>query len=220
MSSVRGFGFSGEAYSAAGGLDEVLHTLQKLNIKRCHMSDVERQCVVGEGGSFVVERCSYAGKLVAVKHLKMGELGSDGKKLEFRLANLLLDLQIMHHMSIQSHPNILNLVGYGWDVQDNSLVPFVMVDYASMGDFRAYLRGNRGRVPFATKLIFIGDVAAGLMALHKCGIVHGDLKLDNVLAFQSWDRPGGAIAKLCDFGHSLITTKDEHQPTRYFGTTL
>ncbi|KAF8538179.1 hypothetical protein BDD12DRAFT_885939 [Trichophaea hybrida] len=79
MSSVQGFGFSGEAHSAVDGLDEALHTLQKLNIKRCHMNDVERQGVVGEGGSFVVERCEYAGKLVAVKHLKMGESGSDGK---------------------------------------------------------------------------------------------------------------------------------------------
>jgi len=181
------------------------------------MNDVERQGVIGEGGSFVVERCVYARKMVAVKHLKMGELGNDGKKLGSRLANLLLDLQIMHHKPLQNHPNILNLIGYGWNTQDNNLVPFVMVDYASMGNFRAYLGESRRLVAFSMKLLFMGDVAAGLMALHKCGIVHGDLKLDNVLAFQAQDR---LIARLCDFGHSLITSKDERQHARYYGTPL
>jgi serine/threonine protein kinase len=181
------------------------------------MNDVERQGVIGEGGSFVVERCVYARKMVAVKHLKMGELGNDGKKLGSRLANLLLDLQIMHHKPLQNHPNILNLIGYGWNTQDNNLVPFVMVDYASMGNFRAYLGESRGLVAFSMKLLFMGDVAAGLMALHKCGIVHGDLKLDNVLAFQAQDR---LIARLCDFDHSLITSKDERQHARYYGTPL
>jgi serine/threonine protein kinase len=183
------------------------------------MNDVERQGVIGEGGSFVVERCVYAGKWVAVKHLKMGESGSDGKKLGSRLANLLLDLQIMHHKPLQGHPNILNLVGYGWNMEGNSLAPFVMVDYAAMGNFRSYLGQNRDHLPFRSKLIFMGDVAAGLMALHKCGIVHGDLKLDNVLVFQSWSRPSAAIARLCDFGHSLVISNDESQP-RYCGTTL
>ncbi|KAF8242560.1 kinase-like protein [Wilcoxina mikolae CBS 423.85] len=220
MSTVQSFSFSGEANPAVGGLDDALRTLQKLNIKRCYMNDVEREGVVGEGRSFVVERCAYAGKLVAVKHLKTGESGSDGKKLGSQLSNLLLDLQIMHHKPLQSHPNILNLIGYGWNTHDNNLVPFVMVDFASMGDCRTYLGDNRGRVPFKTKLIFIGDIAAGLVALHRCGIVHGDLKLDNVLVFQSWDRPSATIAKLCDFGHSLITANDEGKLTRYYGTNL
>jgi serine/threonine protein kinase len=179
------------------------------------MHDIERQRMAGEGESFVVEQCVYAGEVVAVKHLKRCEPGGN---LRNRLDKVLLDLKIMHHEPLRSHPNILRLIGYGWNMQvNNQPIPFVMVEYAHMGSFREYLGQRRGRTTLNNKLIFIGDVAAGLMALHDCGIVHGDLKLDNVLAFPSRDRPSNAIAKICDFGHSLVLSQDENQ--RYYGTS-
>ena len=123
----------------------------------------------------------------------------------------------MHHTPLRSHPNVLDLVGYGWNMSD--LVPFAVVDYASLGNFRTYLK-ETSKVAFRDKVIFIGDVAAGLTALHDSDIVHGDLKLDNVLVFHSWDRPSNAIAKICDFGHSLIISEYEAQRMRYAGTPL
>jgi serine/threonine protein kinase len=181
------------------------------------MGDIERQSVVGEGESFVVEQSVYSGEVVAVKHLKICESGGN---LRNRLDKVLLDLQIMHHKPLRSHPNILRLIGYGWNMQvNNQPLPFVMVEYAHMGNFREYLRQHQGRTTLNNKFIFIGDVAAGLMALHDCGIVHGDVKLDNVLAFPSRDRPSNVVAKICDFGNSLVLSQDEHQRSRYCGTS-
>jgi len=222
LSSVPGPTASyGYHSSVLGSLQEALRTLQKLNIKLCRQGEIERQAAIDEGETFAVERCIYNGKTVAVKRVKMGEGGAsdgDARKLGRRLANLLLDLRIMHHTPLRGHPNILNLVGYGWSVVD--LVPFVVVDYASLGNSRTYLRDNARRLTFRDKIIFIGDVAAGLTALHECEIVHGDLKLDNVLIFHTWDRPSNAIAKICDFGYSLIISEYEPQRTRYTGTFL
>jgi serine/threonine protein kinase len=201
-------------------LEEALRSIQNLDIQRCDMNDIQRQSTVGEGETFIVERCLYRQELVAVKRLKMGGSETDSNKLRKRLSNLLLDLRIMHHSPLRSHPNILNLVGYGWDIQGESLNPFVVVDYTSKGSGRSYLQGYRGRMPFSSKLIFIEDIAAGLSALHDCGIVHGDLKLDNVLVFHSWDRPSNAIMKICDFGHSLIPLENEDRRIWYHGTTL
>ena len=201
-------------------LEEALRSIQKLNIQRCHINDIERQSTVGEGETYIVERGVYGQKLVAVKRLKMGESRTDNNKLRKRLSNLVQDLKIMHHIPLRSHPNIRNLVGYGWDIQGQTLDPFVVIDYATMGSSRSYLQEHRGRMPFSNKLIFIGDVAAGLMALHDCGIVYGDLKLDNVLVFHSWKRPTNAIMKICDFGHSLILLENEHRQIWYSGTTL
>jgi len=184
------------------------------------MNDIQGHSTVGEGETYIVEKCLYGQKLVAVKHLKMGGSQTDSNKLRKRLSNLLLDLRIMHHSPLQSHPNILNLVGYGWDIQGERLNPFVVVDYASKGSGRSYLQGYRGRMPFGSKLIFIEDIIAGLWALHGCGIVHGDLKLDNVLVFHSWDRPSNAIMKICDFGHSLIPLENKDRRIWYHGTTL
>lgn len=48
--------------------------------------------------------------------------------------------------------------------------------------------------------LLVGDVAAGLSALHGCGVVHGDVKLDNVPVFPDTTRSTGALAKVADFG--------------------
>ncbi|KFY69606.1 hypothetical protein V496_00100 [Pseudogymnoascus sp. VKM F-4515 (FW-2607)] len=42
------------------------------------------------------------------------------------------------------------------------------------------------------------DVSSGLSALHACGIVHGDLKFENILIFKQAD--GTFLAKVSDFG--------------------
>ncbi|KAJ5946758.1 hypothetical protein N7454_003597 [Penicillium verhagenii] len=66
----------------------------------------------------------------------------------------------------------------------------------------------------------MGDLASGLMALHRCGIVHGDLKADNVVVFSSLDRPSLSLAKLSDFGHSILVGSTPKKRSRYLGTTL
>lgn len=43
------------------------------------------------------------------------------------------------------------------------------------------------------------DIAHGLSFLHKYGVVHGDVKLNNILIFEDPYR-----AKLADFGHSVL----------------
>jgi serine/threonine protein kinase len=74
------------------------------------------------------------------------------------------------------------------------------------------------------KEILIGDVVSGLSALHLCNIVHGDVKLDNVLIFHSWDRPSKAQAKMIDFGHSIIIGGNAghpvHKHVKYQGTAM
>lgn len=52
------------------------------------------------------------------------------------------------------------------------------------------------------KLKYIGDIAKGLDHLHKCGIVHRDMKAENVLITFS------GVAKIFDFGAS-----------KYYGNT-
>ncbi|EXM13913.1 hypothetical protein FOTG_17649 [Fusarium oxysporum f. sp. vasinfectum 25433] len=62
------------------------------------------------------------------------------------------------------------------------------------------------------------DIAEGLKSLHDCGIVHGDVKLENVLVFPGLDRKH--IAKLSDFGHSLVDLGRGGGPQRYNGTPI
>jgi serine/threonine protein kinase len=199
-------------------LGDLLQTVQRLRLKRCLFDDIDEEATIGEGESFSVKRCRYKQQLVAIKNVKLRDLQPGSRSFYRRLNTLLLEIRIMHHKPLQAHPNILSLLGYGWKSSGKDLLPYIMVEFGEYGSLRAFLK--RKHLELRSKLILGGDVAAGLNALHLCGIVHGDLKLDNVIVFQSWDRPAGAVAKICDFGHSILPTSGDKMPPKYYGTLL
>lgn len=113
-----------------------------------------------------------------------------------------------------SHENVLNLIGYGWDIFSSGYIPFLITEYADAGSLRQFMRQHE--VSIHEKLVLCRDVLEGLQALHNCGIAHGDMKLDNILAVP-W-HPDTAIRKtavdskvrshrtkacVSDFGHAL-----------------
>ena len=201
----------------AQGLGHVLQTVQKLGLYRCPFEELEHEAVVGEGESFRVERCKYNKEVVAVKHVKLEESESNSQSSYHRLQSVLLEIQIMRHGPLKEHPNILSALGYGWKSQGDSLLPYVVVEFAAHGSLRAWLRETGQHVK--TKFKIVGDIASGLKALHMCDIIHGDLKLDNVVVVPFPDRVVKVIAKLCDFGHSIIL-REASRDFKYFGTIL
>lgn len=76
------------------------------------------------------------------------------------------------------------------------------MEYADQGTLVDYF-DHEPDLPFSTRKMLCADVANGLLALHCCGIVHGDLKLENVLVF-SVDEDFPVRAKLSDFGAALL----------------
>jgi serine/threonine protein kinase len=61
---------------------------------------------------------------------------------------------------------------------------------------------RRSSLPSAMKKGIALDIARGLSALHQCGVVHGDLKPANILAFLKPE----LHAKIADFSHSFLDT--------------
>ncbi|KAI9773188.1 MAG: hypothetical protein M1840_008309 [Geoglossum simile] len=218
VSTVQGLGLSQASHLVVQSLGDLLQTVQGFRLKKWELDDVEVEADIGQGETFKVQRCLCDNRVVAVKHIKLGSLDPGSRIFCRRLSSVLLEIRVMHHKPLQSHPNILSLLGYGWKYAGKTPLPYVVVEYGSLGTLRTFL--TEKRLGHRAKLILAGDVATGLSALHLCGIVHGDLKLENVIIFQSWDRPCGSVAKLCDFGHSILLTGGEKKQLKYYGTLL
>jgi serine/threonine protein kinase len=200
-------------------LESLLRVVQQLKLERIRNYDLQDSQFLAAGETFSVSRCKYQGSLVAIKRIRISEYSKHSGRRHFqrRLQSVLREVLIMCHPPLAHHPNIINLLGYNWTVEDQQPLPFISVEFASRGSLREYMIVCQ---PMKTKLILMGDIGAGLMALHKCGIVHGDLKMDNVVVCTSLERPSGSIAKISDFGHSILANTAPEKRTQYLGTAL
>nr|KAE8946290.1 hypothetical protein PF009_g4088 [Phytophthora fragariae] len=76
--------------------------------------------------------------------------------------------------------------------------PFIVMEYCELGSLDTFLRQNEAnRCKFS--LGILAQAAQGINKMHSKGIVHGDLKCDNILVTSST----GPLAKLCDFDRSF-----------------
>lgn len=90
------------------------------------------------------------------------------------------------------HPNVVAVHAIG----DDQGLPFIEMEWIDGPSLRQVLRA--GRVPPAQAALWLAQVAAALDAAHRQGVVHCDVKPENVLLRTTSD--GHQIAKLADFG--------------------
>jgi serine/threonine protein kinase len=95
--------------------------------------------------------------------------------------------------SALQHPNIVQVYDYG---QTNGNY-FIVMELVEGTDLRRYLR-SRGVLDVDRAIIIAHDVALGLGAAHRRGIVHRDVKPQNILVGRD-----GSI-KLTDFGIASV----------------
>src|SRR5277367_3044593 len=113
-------------------------------------------------------------------------------------------VQVMSHKPLCEHRNILKLIGLSFQSSKvhQFLVPVPIVESANPNfpDLRQYMQYPRRIRPLPLRLIcrFISDLADGISVLHDHGVVHGDIKPENVLIFST--DQGEETLKLGDFG--------------------
>ncbi|KXN92513.1 Serine/threonine-protein kinase HT1 [Leucoagaricus sp. SymC.cos] len=95
-----------------------------------------------------------------------------------------------------SHPNVLPFLGVFLDGQNSPPQTCLVSPYMKNGNLRDYA----SRLPQKSRLPLILDVVNGLRYLHDLGVVHGDLKGENVLISNE----GRGL--ITDFGTSHINT--------------
>ena len=100
-----------------------------------------------------------------------------------REAELLADLK---------HPNIVSVIEVG---EDANLGAYLVMEWVSGGNLRARLdAAEGGRLSMPEALGIAREILAGLGAAHEAGIVHRDVKPENILLSHD------GTAKLADFG--------------------
>jgi serine/threonine protein kinase len=127
--------------------------------------------------------------------------GSDHKELYH---TILQGLRVLCHPSISKHENIIRLLGFEFieDYDDYKVAwPVLAMEYAAHGTLTDFLQNGVGLAPDIFRMLLL-DAAVGIDMLHRCNIIHGDVKSENVLICHHQTRK--YVAKVCDFGLAVI----------------
>jgi serine/threonine protein kinase len=92
------------------------------------------------------------------------------------------------------HPNIINRLGHGTAIDLAGITfHYLVLEYLSGGDMGALCRHQP--LSLARALFYLEQVCAGLAHAHECGVIHRDIKPQNLLLTA--DRE---TVKIADFG--------------------
>ena len=145
--------------------------------------------LLGKGavGSVYLGMVEGSGLLMAVKVIELGELEKqDPKDAE----NFKHELELMQTFK---HENIVRYYGCDHDRDSNTLN--IYLEYVPGGSLASLIK-RFGCLAEETIRHYTRQVLQGLKYLHDCGIVHRDIKGDNILAGDD------GTVKLADFGCS------------------
>ncbi|HEY0591479.1 MAG TPA: serine/threonine-protein kinase [Thermoanaerobaculia bacterium] len=159
--------------------------------------------LIGRGGMGGVYEAEHAaiGRRVAVKLILPELVGrreaEERFRLEARAAGRLY------------HPNVIEVTDFGVTAVDGVATAYLVMEYASGTSLREVLREKK-QLPIPIVVDIVEQIALALRAAHDAGILHRDLKPDNVALIP--DARGGYMVKVLDFGIAALL--DESAPSR------
>lgn len=152
---------------------------------------------LGAGGVGVVHRAAQPAlsRCVAVKLLHRALVGDPDAMRRFRAEALAA--------SRFDHPNSVMVLDHGTAADGT---PYIVMEYVRGESLRALLGRDRW-LPLARVLGIARQLLAALGAAHRAGVVHGDVKIDNILIEPT--RDGGDRVKIVDFGLAELSRDSE-----------
>src|SRR5438067_9011370 len=100
------------------------------------------------------------------------------------------------------HPNIISRLGHGTAIDlAGTTFHYIVLEYLSGGDMAALSRNYA--LSIEKTLFYLEQVCSGLAHAHACGVIHRDIKPQNLLL--SADRQ---IVKIADFGVARLAAHE------------
>ena len=139
--------------------------------------------IIGVGGMSVVYKAydNVDDRIVAVKILK-DEFANDDEFVR-RFKNESKAIAVL------SHPNIVKV----YDVSFGDRIQYIVMEYVDGITLKEYIQ-KQGRITWNDAVFFISQVLKALQHAHDKGIVHRDIKPQNIMLLQTGD------IKVTDFG--------------------
>ncbi|XP_027009789.1 NUAK family SNF1-like kinase 1 [Tachysurus fulvidraco] len=135
-----------------------------------------------------VER--HTGRVVAIKSIRKEKI-----KDEQDMVHIRREIEIMSSLR---HPHIISI----YEVFENKDKIVIVMEYASKGELYDYISERRKLSERETRHFF-RQIVSAVHHCHKKGVVHRDLKLENVLLDDNYN------IKIADFGLSNLYHKDK-----------
>jgi eukaryotic-like serine/threonine-protein kinase len=163
----------------------------------------ELQEPIGRGGMATIYRATdlRMGRTVAVKILR--EVYSSDPKFVTRFQ------REARAASLLQHPNIVQVFDYGQSGESY----YIVMEFVEGTDLRRYLK-HHGKLSSERAAVIAHDVALGLGAAHKRGIVHRDVKPQNIMLNDD------DLVKLTDFGIASVYKDADAERLTTTGMTL
>jgi len=171
--------------------NELLKKINSLDptIFNIDYKDLENVTELGGGNFGQVFRGTYFGTEVAIKQL----LDVDDKDMHKYIEREMATLRDMRH------PNVVQFMG----LSRNGTEVFIITEYISGGDLRKLLKDESKELSWLLRARLATDCAYAMTFLHSKGLIHRDLKSNNLLVTENWK------VKVCDFGFSRRVNKGE-----------
>ena len=161
---------------------------------------------IGRGAMGVVykARDPLIGRTLAIKTITLSGLLSEGQLDEFK-ARFFREAQAA---GVLHHSNIVTI----HDVGVENGVPFMAMEFVEGTSLAKRLK-EEGRLKVEEAVHVVRQVAEGLAYAHERGIVHRDIKPDNILIENGTGR-----AVIADFGVAHVTTSELTRTGEILGT--
>lgn len=142
------------------------------------------------------------GQVFCAVHRKTGQIVALKNLDHYRFPTHKFLRELRFLLSLQ-HPNIVNCQS----LEHTATGRYLVMDYCEGGTLRQ-LANIGGTLTLTQKIGLIGDVLAGLQHAHSRGIIHCDIKPENILLTL---QPGTWQARISDFGIARLTQNESMQ---------